>query len=268
MEMETSGCGCFGGLFLLLVSGFLGFFGLGAVASPPVAVAPAPTPITRDITPTLELVFAPDTTDFTEEALQATVGIVDERLRALSNAGQLGAFYELGFGPDDRITVRVGNSMTDSELVSLITDSGFLEIIDFSTVAEPERTTIVGTTIVTAAQDPAVAAILPTILTHEDIVGAIAFIDDFGNHAIQIDLTFDGAATLGDFTEANVGSGLAIVLDGVVLSVPTVQARVETPVILMGNFTELEAQTLAAQIDSEPLPVPLVVESITIISQP
>ena len=54
---------------------------------------------------------------------------------------------------------------------------------------------------------------------------------------------------------------MAIVLDGIVLSAPTIQARLDTGGTITGNFTQAEAQTLALQLRSGSLPIPLRVVS-------
>jgi protein-export membrane protein SecD len=54
---------------------------------------------------------------------------------------------------------------------------------------------------------------------------------------------------------------MAIVLDGEVLSAPTIQARLTDGGVITGQFTEEEASTLALQLRSGALPIPLRVES-------
>ncbi len=65
----------------------------------------------------------------------------------------------------------------------------------------------------------------------------------------------------GPFTGAHVGEPLAIVLDGVVLSAPRINSRLDTGGVIQGNFTQHEAQQLALQLRSGALPIPLRVES-------
>ena len=58
---------------------------------------------------------------------------------------------------------------------------------------------------------------------------------------------------------------LAIELDGVIQTAPTVNAReFESSVQIMGDFTESEARALARAINAGSLPVQLVVESVTV----
>jgi protein-export membrane protein SecD len=65
----------------------------------------------------------------------------------------------------------------------------------------------------------------------------------------------------GPYTATNIGNPMAIVLDGLVLSAPTIQAELATGGVITGSFTEEEAKTLALQLRSGALPIPLSVES-------
>ncbi len=78
---------------------------------------------------------------------------------------------------------------------------------------------------------------------------------------IQFELNDEGAEIFGPFTASRVGSPLAIVLDGVVLSAPTIQSQLTTGGVITGNFTEDEAKQLALQLRSGALQIPLRVES-------
>ncbi len=100
-----------------------------------------------------------------------------------------------------------------------------------------------------------------TVLTGAMLQAASAQIDPQIGWFINFELTPDGAALFGPFTEANIRQPMAIVLDGVVLSAPVIQARLDTGGIIEGNFTEQEAKQLALQLRSGALPIPLRVES-------
>ena len=54
----------------------------------------------------------------------------------------------------------------------------------------------------------------------------------------------------GQFTEANIGKDLAIVLDNKVQSFPTIKARITTSGIIEGQFTIEEANDLAVMLQS------------------
>lgn len=69
----------------------------------------------------------------------------------------------------------------------------------------------------------------------------------------------------GAFTGALVGEPMALVLDGEVLSAPIVQSQLSDSGIITGDFTEEEARTLALQLRSGALSIPLRVESTALV---
>src|SRR5690606_10671488 len=99
-----------------------------------------------------------------------------------------------------------------------------------------------------------------TVMTGAGLQAAAA---QFYNNSwiISFELTPEGSQVFGPFTAASIGQPLAIVLDGVVLSAPTIQDALTTGGTITGNFTEEEAKTLALQLRSGALPIPLRVES-------
>ena len=65
----------------------------------------------------------------------------------------------------------------------------------------------------------------------------------------------------GSFTRDRIGEPMAIVLDGEVLSAPIIQDQLSSGGVISGQFTEEEANTLALQLRSGALPIPLRIES-------
>ena len=75
----------------------------------------------------------------------------------------------------------------------------------------------------------------------------------------QIHFQFTGAAT-NQFAEAtgnNIGRSMAIVVDGVVVSAPTIQSRIAGTGRITGNFTAMQARDLAIALNSGSMPVPI-----------
>jgi preprotein translocase subunit SecD len=72
-----------------------------------------------------------------------------------------------------------------------------------------------------------------------------------------IDVTFksDGAAIWGDYTSKNVGKNVAFVLDGEVVSAPTIQGPIFGPTQITGQFSQAEAQDLAGVLRYGSLPL-------------
>lgn len=99
-----------------------------------------------------------------------------------------------------------------------------------------------------------------TVLTGADLQAAVAQTET-GAWFIRFELTPSGAQIFGPYTESHLNQPMAIVLDGVVLSAPVIQARLDSGGIIQGRFTEQEAKQLALQLRSGALPIPLRVES-------
>lgn len=102
-----------------------------------------------------------------------------------------------------------------------------------------------------------------TVMTGAGLQAAVAGFDQMsaGNWLIQFELNEEGGAVFGPFTANSIGQPMAIVLDGVVLSAPIIQAELPTGGVITGDFSEEEARTLALQLRSGALPIPLSVES-------
>jgi len=100
-----------------------------------------------------------------------------------------------------------------------------------------------------------------TVMTGSGLQSAVAQLDQSNKWAIRFELTSEGGQVFGPFTGNAIGKPMAIVLDGIVLSAPTIQARLDTGGTITGNFSQDEAQTLALQLRSGSLPIPLRVVS-------
>lgn len=80
---------------------------------------------------------------------------------------------------------------------------------------------------------------------------------------VQLQFNDDGTKLFGDITTRNVGKKVAIFLDGMPISIPTVQVPItDGKAVISGNFTVDEAKTLVQRLNAGALPVP-----ITLLSQ-
>jgi protein-export membrane protein SecD len=103
-----------------------------------------------------------------------------------------------------------------------------------------------------------------TVMTGEGLAAAVAEFDPQGNlWLIRFEVKPEYQSIFGEYTaQASVSQEpMAIVLDGVVLSAPSVQARLDTGGVISGSFTQESAQELALQLRSGALAIPLRVES-------
>ena len=97
-----------------------------------------------------------------------------------------------------------------------------------------------------------------TIMTGKDLKQVQVTQDRLGQYVIQFDLTPEGAKIFADFTAANVGRYLTIVLDNKVISSPVINSAIpDGSGIIQGSFTAESANALAVQLRYGSLPIPL-----------
>lgn len=88
----------------------------------------------------------------------------------------------------------------------------------------------------------------------------------FGYPEVSIEFNPEGAKIFSEVTETNINRNLAIVLDGVVQSAPTIRTRIpDGKAVVEGSFTSEEAKLLATVLRAGALPVPVeVIEERTV----
>lgn len=214
---------------------------------------------------------------YTGADLQQTANNVARRVNALGVSEPL-----VQVQGSNRILVELPGVTDVTAAVATIQQTALLEFVDFSGLGgraqELEGQRILTTqqfqiqqarAAASDAQDvqPPTGEVNPltgqpfeTVMTGAQLQAAVAQFDT-GQWYINFELTPEGAAIFGPYTAASIGQPLAIVLDGVVLSAPTIQARLDTGGVIEGQFTEQEARTLALQLRSGALPLPLRLES-------
>ena len=92
------------------------------------------------------------------------------------------------------------------------------------------------------------------VITGRDLKNARPGLGQFNEPVVQFSLSAEGARLFGDATGANVGRGLAIVLDGKVVSAPRINSRITDSGIIEGRFTQKEVEDLSAVLRSGALP--------------
>ena len=88
---------------------------------------------------------------------------------------------------------------------------------------------------------------------------AQAGFDQNNQPAVNFTLNAEGAKKFGRVTGANVGRPFAIVLDGKVVSAPTIQSQIFGNGQITGNFTVAETNELSLILRAGALPAPLIV---------
>ena len=91
-------------------------------------------------------------------------------------------------------------------------------------------------------------------VTGRDLSNAKPGQGQFGQSIVEFSLKPGGADAFAELTGKNVGSGLAIVLDGRVVSAPVIHSRISDRGQIEGSFTPQQAQDLATVLRSGALP--------------
>lgn len=98
------------------------------------------------------------------------------------------------------------------------------------------------------------------VVSGAQLDGAKGSYDENGSPAVSFSFKTAGAKEFGNVTRENVGRRLAIVLDGKVLSAPTINSPITGGQgIITGNFTMQSANDLALMLRAGALPAPLTV---------
>jgi preprotein translocase subunit SecD len=93
-----------------------------------------------------------------------------------------------------------------------------------------------------------------SVITGRDLKDARPGLGDFNQPIVNFFLTHEGGQRFGDVTGANIGRGLAIILDGKVRSAPTIRAQIRDSGIIEGSFTRQEVEDLSTVLKSGALP--------------
>ena len=94
-------------------------------------------------------------------------------------------------------------------------------------------------------------------VTGRDLRTAGPTIDEYNQPAISFSFNRDGARKFGDFTGANIGRSLAVIMDDRIESVATIQERISAEGRITGTFSQEEASDLALILRSGALPASL-----------
>ncbi|UCH98489.1 MAG: hypothetical protein JSV88_17030 [Candidatus Aminicenantes bacterium] len=95
------------------------------------------------------------------------------------------------------------------------------------------------------------------VITGADLEKVRRSKDTWGSPSIAFTLNSRGAKKFRDYTEANIGKRLAIVLDNKIQSVPVIQDVISYDGVITGQFTIEEAEDLARVLNSGALPAPV-----------
>lgn len=210
---------------------------------------------------------------YTQEDLQQTANNVARRVNSLGVSEPT-----IQVQGSNRVLVELPGISDREAAIKAIQQTALLEFVDFSGMASLIDG-LTGQRVLTTQQDeinrarniapdpsarvnPQTGQPFETVMTGSGLQSAVAQVSQDGRGWIIVfETTTDGAQVFGPFTGSHIGQPLAIVLDGVLLSAPTIQDRLDTGGVISGGFDEEAARTLALQLRSGALPIPLRVES-------
>jgi len=160
---------------------------------------------------------------------------------------------------EDRLSVQLAGITDVNQAIKLIGETPLLEFLEQSGTDQSGAVDANGQVVV----DP-YSGWKQTGLSGKQLSRAQLVFDPQTNKPeVSLEFNDEGAALFGAITKRNIGKPVAIFLDGMPISIPTVQTEItDGNAVITGNFTAPEAKELAIRLNSGALPVP-----ITLISQ-
>jgi protein-export membrane protein SecD len=215
-----------------------------------------------------------DSSTFSQEDLVETANNVSRRVNSL---GLTEATVQVQ--GDSRILVELPGVTNRERAIATIQQTALLEFVDFRGLRTQSQTYtdqliltdkqielgLIDLETSTALRHPTTGQAFSTGLTGSCLSAASAQLSQANTGAtswsIQFEIAPDCVGEFAAFTQLMINEPMAIVLDGRVISAPTVQSQLSTGGVITGEFTQEESQQLALQLRSGALPIPLRVES-------
>ncbi|HMU92961.1 MAG TPA: protein translocase subunit SecD [Anaerolineales bacterium] len=207
----------------------------------------------------------PAETTVSAEELQNATNILQNRANALGVSE-----ITMVTAGERRIVAEFPGLTNPEEMVAALKQTALLEFVDMGSAPVPDGTTILtdfGLETPGQTTNENGETIYHTVMTGAGLDSAVVQRDpSSGQIAIAFTLDSDAADVFSEYTSSHVGQYLAIVLDKRVISAPRInQAITDGQGQISGGFTQESAQTLAVQLRSGALPIPIkVVQSRTI----
>ncbi|HNF34506.1 MAG TPA: protein translocase subunit SecD [Anaerolineales bacterium] len=207
----------------------------------------------------------PAETTVSAEELQNATNILQNRANALGVSE-----ITMVTAGERRIVAEFPGLTNPEEMVAALKQTALLEFVDMGSAPVPDGTIVLtdfGLETPGQTTNENGETIYHTVMTGAGLDSAVVQRDpSSGQIAIAFTLDSDAADVFSEYTSSHVGQYLAIVLDKRVISAPRInQAITDGQGQISGGFTQESAQTLAVQLRSGALPIPIkVVQSRTI----
>jgi SecD/SecF fusion protein len=197
----------------------------------------------------LRVVLQSDTPNPAPEDLQAARQVIENRVNEFGVAEAL-----IQTSGTERIIVELPGLTTEEQerAQDLIGQQAVLEF----RLVRPEAANKLDAEMTEADLEPAA-------FTGEVLSNASTVYDEFGRPTVSFQIRNQDASAFGQFTGGAVGRRMAIVLDGNVVSAPTINQRISNDGQITGQFSVEEASDLSLVLRSGSLPISLQTEGIT-----
>lgn len=233
----------------------------------------------RDVSPRLGLdlrgglqvlleVDLPEDAEISADSMEVARSVIENRTNALGVAENV-----VQLAGDRRIVGEFPGLKDTEGVIAIIQQTGLLEFVDAGTTRIPAGT-IVQTDYGISAEtveevdvesDPETIGpiIYHTVMTGAALDDVGVSQDQVGQFQIAFALKDEGSDIFAEYTATHIGQILAIVLDKVVISAPSIQSEISGGSgVITGQFDYESANNLAVQLRYGSLPVPLkIVES-------
>lgn len=202
------------------------------------------------------------------DALNNAKTIMQNRVNALGVSE-----VNMQIAGERRIVAEFPGATNPEEVVAALKRTALLEFVDMGSTPIPQGTTIVTDLGLEAGATPEPAAdgttptVYHTVMTGSGLKSATVGQGQLaGQYGISFTLDSEASKIFAEYTSTHRGQYLGIVLDKVVVSAPVINEPITGGEgSISGSFTQAEAQTLAVQLRSGSLPIPIkVVESRTV----
>ncbi|MCG2787348.1 MAG: protein translocase subunit SecD [Anaerolineae bacterium] len=223
----------------------------------------------RDVTPRLGLDLQgglqvlleadlPEGATVTAADMEVARSIMENRTNALGVSENL-----LQVAGERRIVGEFPGVQDAEAVLATIQQTGLLEFVNTGDTPLVEGTIIKTDLALESGQETGAEVvegeiIYPTVMTGRDLKTVQVVTDQLGSYQIAFTLSPEGSTIFGDYTAANVGRFLTIVLDKKVISSPRIDSAIYGGEgVITGQFTTEEANAFAVQLRYGSLPIPL-----------
>lgn len=187
--------------------------------------------------------------------LEETQRILEKRAAAMGAAS-----FTTRVEGADRIVVEVRGSANVEELVKTLSQTGYLEFVDGGTNPPLEGDVVATSTggPYMGNGSPTPSKIYPTIIKPDEIdVGKTQVSVSPSTNASQVDVVLkgDGPKKLADFTTANIGRSMLVVLDKQVLNAPRILSPITGGKGVISGFSANDAKRFVTLLRSGTPPV-------------